>query len=220
MEVRLEHCENGVRSAAQRGDVIVLVDAIRASSTITAALANGFERVLPVASIEECAAYNGKPGYVTAGERDGKKPSNLDRGNSPTGFPEGKTLVISTTNGTRCLKAAGNSQVLIGALVNCSATAAAAKQMAKKMGTGISLVTAGYRGAPAEEDDYTAVQIMKAINGEEPDAKDESVFKSSGTAHRLAGWGYAEDVLFCSQRDIYNIVPIYKNNEIVVLEID
>ena len=88
-----------------RDAVVVIIDVFRATSTITAALHNGAKCVIPVASVEECIALGERtPNSITAGERDGKIAAGLQYGNSPTEYPEefikGKTLILTTTNGT------------------------------------------------------------------------------------------------------------------------
>src|SRR3989442_8427567 len=87
--------------------IVVIIDVFRATSTIATALYNGSEKIIPVASVEDCIAIGKKLNAVTAGERDGKIIKGLQHGNSPAEytreFIEGKTLVLTTTNGTRLL---------------------------------------------------------------------------------------------------------------------
>src|ERR1700758_5199729 len=88
--------------------IVVIIDIFRATSTITAALHNGAKCVIPVASVAECVALGHEiPGSITAGERDGKIAEGLQHGNSPLEFPpsfiKDKTLILTTTNGTRLL---------------------------------------------------------------------------------------------------------------------
>src|SRR5690554_809498 len=106
-----------------KNTVVVVIDIFRATSTICAALYNGAEKVIPIASVEECLSYKVDPEVITAGERDGKIIEGLKNGNSPLEYdPEiikGKTLVLTTTNGTKMLhmsKAA--EQIIIGSFLN------------------------------------------------------------------------------------------------------
>src|SRR3954471_15388523 len=107
--------------------IVVIIDVFRATSTIATALYNGAEKVIPVANVDNCIAVGKKLNAVTAGERDGKIIPGLQHGNSPAEYPrsfiEGKTLVLTTTNGTKLLHMAldrGASEVIIGSFPNLS----------------------------------------------------------------------------------------------------
>ncbi|MCX6247308.1 MAG: 2-phosphosulfolactate phosphatase [Bacteroidetes bacterium] len=105
--------------------VVVLVDILRATTTICTAFENGVKEILPVATLEEAKALKEK-GFLVASEQDGIKLDFADFGNSAFSFTrdrvEGKTLVYCTTNGTRALEMAKDSgQVVIGAFINISA---------------------------------------------------------------------------------------------------
>ena len=105
--------------------IVVLVDILRASTTICTAIENGARAIIPVASIELAKQYK-EQGYLVASEQDGKKLDFADFGNSAFSFTrdrvEGKTLVYCTTNGTRALDIAKHSeQIVIGAFINISA---------------------------------------------------------------------------------------------------
>src|ERR1043165_6028349 len=109
------------------GSVVVIIDIFRATSTITAALHNGAKCVIPVASVAECIEIGKSiPDSLTAGERDGKIAEGLNHGNSPLEYPaefvSGKTLVLTTTNGTRLLHMVQDaSEIVIGSFLNLSA---------------------------------------------------------------------------------------------------
>src|ERR671915_1184970 len=118
--------ESGARSAARAGAAVVVVDAFRASTTIATLVSRG-ARVVPVASVECARTYAGAD--FRAGERGSAKVAGFDFGNSPTEILEAEvppysTVVLSTTNGTRVVEAAGGAPaVLAGAFVNASALA-------------------------------------------------------------------------------------------------
>jgi 2-phosphosulfolactate phosphatase len=104
--------------------VVVIVDILRATTTICSAFHFGVEKIIPVASIVEAIQFK-KKGFLIAGERDGKKLDIADFGNSPLDFTEdkvkGKTLVFTSTNGTRTLEtASGAEMIAIGAFTNIS----------------------------------------------------------------------------------------------------
>ena len=101
-----------------RGDfVVVLVDILRATTTICTALGNGVEAIIPVASGEEARRLKSE-GYLVASEKDGIQPDFADLGNSAFSFTRerigGKTVVYCTTNGTRALEIAGRNGIAIG----------------------------------------------------------------------------------------------------------
>jgi 2-phosphosulfolactate phosphatase len=105
-----------------RGKVVVLVDILRATSTICAALHHGVRSIIPVATVDEARAYKEK-GFMVAGERDGKVLDFADFGNSPYNFMNDavadKDIVYSTTNGTKAIAAAkGCDTLVVGAYLN------------------------------------------------------------------------------------------------------
>jgi 2-phosphosulfolactate phosphatase len=87
--------------------IVVVIDVLRATSTIATALNNGAKSVIPVDSVAKCIELGRQLDSITAGERDGKIAEGLQHGNSPFEYPasfvKGKTLVLTTTNGTRLL---------------------------------------------------------------------------------------------------------------------
>jgi 2-phosphosulfolactate phosphatase len=109
----------------ERDAIVVIIDVFRATSSICAAFANGVSSIIPVASTEEAEEYKRK-GYLVAGERDGIVLDFADFGNSPFNFSPnliaGKTVVYTTTNGTRTIQMASQfSMVLIGSFLNADA---------------------------------------------------------------------------------------------------
>jgi len=105
--------------------IVVLVDILRATTTICTAFENGVQSIIPVATVEEAKIFKDR-GFLVASEQDGKKLDFADFGNSAFSFTrervEGKTLVYCTTNGTRALEMAKHSeQVVIGAFINITA---------------------------------------------------------------------------------------------------
>ena len=108
--------------------VVVVIDVLRATSTIATALFNGAKEVIPVDSVEKCIQLGKKLACVTAGERDGQIAPGLQYGNSSFEYPRefigGKTLVLTTTNGTKLLHMAlakGATEIITGSFLNLSA---------------------------------------------------------------------------------------------------
>ena len=108
--------------------IVVIIDVLRATSTIATALYNGAKDIIPVDSVAECIRLGKQIEGITAGERDGLIAEGLAHGNSPFEYPAefigGKTLVLTTTNGTKLLHMAldkGAKEVITGTFPNISA---------------------------------------------------------------------------------------------------
>src|SRR6187399_3016843 len=108
--------------------IVVIIDILRATSTIATALYNGARSIIPVDSVAECIRIGKQIDSITAGERDGKIAEGLEYGNSPFEYPrefiKGKTLVLTTTNGTKLLHMAlekGAKGIITGSFPNLSA---------------------------------------------------------------------------------------------------
>ena len=150
------------------GSVAIVIDLLRASTTIVHALAAGAPFVRPVVTVEEARALvtggEGASGPLLAGEREGLAPPGFDFGNSPrdlTGESVGsRPIVFTTTNGTRAIhSAAGAECVLIGALVNLTATA----EFAARLDRPVRIVCAGTGGRTTEEDVLCAGAYVEAL---------------------------------------------------------
>jgi 2-phosphosulfolactate phosphatase len=226
----------GAREAAARSDVVVVIDALRASVTITSALVVGAVKVIPVLTVAEARAYLDREGYLVAGERGGVQIEGFHFGNSPTELwrqateVKGKTLILTTSSGTRCVEAAqeGAGAILTGALPNATALAQAAFDLAGESGRDISLVAAGFNGQATVEDLFAArliahrLTVMGAVLageewGDHP-AENEAaeVLWDSPSGQKLRGLGYGKDVVFCAQIDVFDAVPIYRDDGFVV----
>jgi 2-phosphosulfolactate phosphatase len=223
LEIFLGQGVHGALEARARGGVIVMIDALRASATMIAALDMGMAAVKPVASPEECT------GEVTAGERGGRKLPNCRHNNSPTELMRynytGKTLVLTSTNGVECLLSAAGpaSIVLVGSTLNRRAVAGAAGRLARKRGVPITLLMAGRNNQYAIEDALAAGEIARALpearlHGELPSAAAlEADFCSSDSGRNLTTLGYADDVRFCAQLDRCGVVPVLMDGHLTPL---
>lgn len=213
-------------------DVSIMVDALRASTTITLAL-NNFKRVIPCFTPEEALDLKEKIGGVLAGERNGKQIEGFEIGNSPYLIKDFKTsqdtLIFTSTNGTRILENM-NSKVLVGSLVNAKAVALKSIQLA---GEHIDVVMAGVKGEFAIEDFLASGEILYWISKTCEDCELSEYAKSavlasrdykslkdafitSRTAKRLIDLDNPADVELCSQKNITNNVAIYENNELTL----
>jgi len=215
--IRLRLGPSGAYEAAMEGDNIIIVDALRASSTIVTALSEGVTSVKPVLSISDCV------GELTAGERGGKKSSNLMLDNSPVEFLnrrwEGKELVLTTTNGTECIHSAASGEgcVLIGSMLNLTAIAEYVEKNLKMDKRNISIIIAGRNNAIAGEDLHVASEIAFLIKGTvikgyiNPEYFGDSLqcFLNSDSGVNLIAQGRIKDVEFCAQKNLFNVVPLY-----------
>ena len=209
-----------------------MVDALRASTTITLAL-NNFKRVIPCFTPEEGFDLKNSIGGILAGERGGKMIEGFDIGNTPSGIKELKTskdtLILTTSNGTRILKNM-NSKVLIGSMVNAKAVAQKCIQLADEH---VDVVMAGVKGEFAIEDFLASGEILYWINENlnecelseyaksailaSRDYKSlKDAFINSRSAKRLIGLGYEDDVNQCCLKNISDNVAIYNNNELTL----
>jgi 2-phosphosulfolactate phosphatase len=213
--------ERGARDAARRGAAVVVVDTYRASTTI-AVLVNHGARVVPVASIEEAEVY---PADFRIGERGSAKVRGFDFGNSPTEvegarIPEGSTVVLSSTNGTRIIEAAhGSPAILIGAFVNARAVAEVLLDSATADGR-VVVVGCGWRGRRSSEDESAAGEILGHLRqgGADLDQRAERIVNehrerpkkallTNTAARRLKRLGYERDLDFCLAPDTVPVVP-------------
>ncbi|MGH2840898.1 MAG: 2-phosphosulfolactate phosphatase, partial [Solirubrobacteraceae bacterium] len=139
-------------------DTAVVIDVLRATSTIGVALASGYERVLVAGGLEQAQALRG-PGRVLAGERRCERPEGFDLGNSPeeTLSPRGPELVLATTNGAPAILGAGAvaGEVYAASLLNLVATL----ELLAGADGDILLVCAGTDGSPTIEDVYLAGRL-------------------------------------------------------------
>jgi len=213
-----------------RGTACVVFDILRATSTFVTALQNGAQAVVPVSEISEAVAFRkNMPDTLLAGERDGVKIRaaqsggvDFDFGNSPREFrPEkvrGKTIVSTTTNGTRALRAcAGAKIILASSFLNLAATT---KFLNASPPEEILLVCAGTGEGVALEDVLAAGALAGLVGGEFSDATEiasrtflyakndlAAVIAGSQNARRLLAIPELRaDVAFCSQRDIFKTV--------------
>jgi 2-phosphosulfolactate phosphatase len=200
-----------------RAPVAVVVDVLRATSTIAQALASGYRRVLCCAEIEEARELRERLGEgVLAGERLAQAIPGFDLGNSPAEFvePRGETVVLTTTNGTRAVVAAAASAdtVLVGSLLNLAAVAQAARGAA----SGVEVVCAGVDGRFTLDDAYCAGRIAALLGGERSDAAEAAVrvaesFASGEEALRTAENPRQEvlgdDLAWCARESVLAVVP-------------
>lgn len=212
--------------------VVVVVDVLRATSSITAGIATGVKSIFPVAEIAECKALQAQ-GYLAAGERDGKMVEGFSLGNSPFDYMheavKGKSIAMTTTNGTLAIhKSKAAKEILIGSLLNLSAIAnyLAAQEH------DVLVLCAGWKGNFNLEDTLFAGALIDKLmpifeyDGdsaltafclfETAKADLMSFMKNSSHYRRLKHLDVVDDIAFCLSIDHFEVVPYVKNgNEIV-----
>ncbi len=198
-------------------ELAIVVDVLRASTTIVAALAAGFPRVLCVEEVERAEQLRGA-GRALAGERECRPIPGFDYGNSPGALDagDGRELVLTTTNGSPAILAAAAEadQVLVGALVNLDALIEAIGSASR-----VTVVCSGTNGRVALEDLYAAGRIVARASGERTDAaraveRLASVYgdayaplAESADAGVLKETGQEEDIAFCARESVFDLVP-------------
>jgi len=214
------------------GKVVVVIDVLRATTTMTVALDQGAVSVIPVESIEECLSYKDKPNHILAGERGGKKIQGFAYGNSPFEFMDGvvngKTLVLTTTNGTRAIEMSKSAYHVIAAgFLNFSAVA----NWIINESRDTLLLCSGWRDKFNLEDTVFAGAMVNYLKDHFL-ADSDSAFaaeklylnsrknmlhfmKQSSHYKRLAHFGVINDIKYCLRPDLTTVVPILKNNALV-----
>ncbi|MFL5741661.1 MAG: 2-phosphosulfolactate phosphatase [Flavisolibacter sp.] len=217
--------------------VVVVIDVLRATSTIATALYNGAREVIPVDTVERCIQLGRELECITAGERDGQVAPGLQYGNSsfeyPREFIEGKTLVLTTTNGTKLLHMAlakGAMEIITGSFLNFSAVCNHLVQLKKN----VILGCAAWKDRVNMEDTLFAgavVSMVKEhfqINCDSSRmaqnlygiAKDDlfGFMKRNDASHyhRLINFGLEKDIRHCLNTDLANVLPEYLNGKLVV----
>jgi len=213
-----------------KGQHIVVIDVLRASSTIVHACHKGIERIIPVASVEDATKFLptlDRKKTLTGGESEGRKIEGFDLGNSPAEYTarvvRGKTLVFSTTNGTVAMtKSAAAKGILVGCFLNIGAVVTHLLAARPK---NVAILCAGNQGRMALEDFVCGGMIAErilsstrrkidlndaaraacSISATMPDVED--VIRTSSHGRRLAELGFEDDLVYCSRVDKYTVVP-------------
>lgn len=212
-----------------KNSTAIIVDVLRATSVIVTALKNGAKSVVPVISVEEALHTRKKlDNVILGGERKAKKIEGFDLSNSPSEYTHtvvhGKNVIITTTNGTKAItRSSSANQIYIGGLLNAKAVADKAHQV----GDNVVIVNAGTDGLFTMDDFIASGAIIKDLMEKGPCELSDlaqtalltyenypDLFTFIKKAHHyeiLMGLGLEEDIKFCMQKDVYDIVPEYKN---------
>lgn len=217
-------------------EIVVVIDVLRATSAICTAIENGVKDIIPVSTVKEARYYLNK-GYVAAAERDGKIVEGFTLGNSPYSYMDGKlkgkTLVLTTTNGTKAIKIAEHKKtVVIGSLNNLDAITA----WIVDRGENTLLLASGWKDKFNLEDTICAGAIIDGVLQSKTFRSDEdcsiaarflsksarenqfALLKSSSHRRRLQKLNLNTDVKYCLTPNNLSAIPILKDGVLMSLE--
>lgn len=216
--------------------VVVIIDVLRATSTIATVLHNGAKEIIPVDSVNECIRIGRQIEAITAGERDGKVAEGLEHGNSPFEYPEsfigGKTLVLTTTNGTKLLHMALNNgahEIITGSFANIDAVCNHLIQKNKS----VLLACAAWKDRVNIEDTLFAGAVINKIQQHfsincdasqmalglfkeaEEDLYEFMKRKEASHYKRLTSFGLEKDIRHCLTSNTANVLPLYTEGKLI-----
>ena len=224
------------------GRSVVVIDVLRASTSIAAALHHGARCVIPLESADEVITRSkqlDRAEVILAGERRMVAIEGFDLGNSPLEYTreavEGKTVLLTTTNGTAAFAGLSSARdVFVGAYVNFSAVARALRQGAKQ-GADVTIVCAGRDRMFSLEDAACAGRFVKALLKRTTPAvlgdgaaacllvdkrygeKLARLFGDSEHGRALADGGFGADLAACAAIDAYSVLPAYQERQITAI---
>lgn len=213
-----------------KGKIVVVIDVLRATSTINTLLFLGANHVKPVGSLEECKVLK-EDDYIIMAERMGKKVEGFDYGNSPTKFKEenikGRKVAIATSNGSKAIiKSEGSKRTILCSFLNIESVI----NLIKKYESDVLLLCSGWLGKTNLEDTLCAGGIVSGLDNFEIESDTALMAKAlhnntddiletmklSSHAKRLSGYDNKVDIEFCSRVNTQPIVPILNGNQIVL----
>ena len=216
-----------------KDSIVVIIDVFRATSTIAAVLHNGAAEIIPVDSVAKCIELGAQiPNSLTAGERDGKVAEGLQHGNSPLEYPrnfiENKTLILTTTNGTRLLHMCSDAnEIITGSFLNLGAVCDYLVAQKKN----VLLACASWKDRYNLEDSLFAGAVYEAI-GEHFEmncdstraathlykaAKNDlySFIQDSSHFLRLSKFGLQYDMEYCCKINEHNVLVKLVDDKLV-----
>ncbi|UTW63025.1 2-phosphosulfolactate phosphatase [bacterium SCSIO 12741] len=215
--------------------IVVVIDIFRATSAMCAAFQNGVKEMIPVRRIEDALDYK-KKGYVVAAERKGEVVEGFQLGNSPfhymNDWVKDKTIVITTTNGTRAISMAKRAhEVVVGSFLNASVLA----DWLCEQNRDVVLLCAGWRGRFNMEDSlFAGCMVEKLAESGNFDEFSDSAHVArqmfemgksdmnkylidSSHRRRLNGLNLEEDIKYCLQMDVAPVLPVLQNGRLIDL---
>jgi len=231
-----------IKNIELAGKLVVIIDVLRASSTIITALANGCRCFIPILSPDQAkkkAQQFEKERVLLGGEREGVKIEGFDLGNSPREYKreavKDKTIIFSTTNGVKTLEMVKSAyRIIIGSFLNLQAVC----NYCTNYRGDILIICAGKEGKFSLEDAACAGMIINSLRGVFPVACQEAdanlsarllyekfgnnileILRKSQHGRYLESIGLGEDLKSCSQLDFFHIVPIFRDGIISIKNI-
>ena len=218
--------------------IVVVIDVLRATSAICTAFENGVEKIIPVATLEEAFEYK-KKGFIVAAERDGSIVEGFNLGNSPFSYMDpslkGKTIVLTTTNGTKAINAAIHAhKVAIGSFLNLDAIADWLSDQQRN----VILLCAGWKDKFNMEDSLFAGALAELLLSTKKftsdcDSARASVhlwnfasddlypfLRNSSHRNRLGRLNLDKDIRYCLTPNQTACIPVLKENALIKLEKD
>jgi len=216
-----------------KGAVVVVIDVLRATSSMCVAFEHGVRSIVPVATLEESMAYRSQ-GFLVGAERKGERVEGFDLGNSPFSFMDesvrGRDIALTTTNGTQAIKAAdGAASIAIGSFLNLDALC----EWLKRQDRNIVLLCSGWKNAFNLEDTLLAGAVCDRLDGlfGFTDHRDAAIaakclyqhaqndllgfLENSSHRHRLANLQIEDDVVFCLTPNQTSIVPVLSQGALI-----
>lgn len=217
--------------------IVVIIDVLRATSTIATVLYNGAKCIIPVDSVAECIRIGKQIEGITAGERDGRVAEGLSYGNSPFEYPrefvKGKTLVLTTTNGTKLLHMAldkGAKKIITGSFPNLTSVCNYLIEQKLPVILGcaawndkVNIEDALFAGAVINriKEHFTincdASQLAETMY---IDAKESpyEFLKAKNASHynRLSGFGLEKDIRYCLTEDVADVLCVYEGGKLII----
>ena len=215
--------------------IVVVIDILRATSSITYGMENGAEAIIPVMDVDDCKKFS-QTDYLLAAERNGEVVPGFDFGNSPFSYTkekvEGKTIVLTTTNGTKALRMAQERayKVVVGSFLNLESLSLWLIEQQKS----VLLLCAGWKDKFNLEDSLFAGAVVNRLRKDFKHFDDASVaaedifllakddlrkyLHKSSHSHRLEQLNIEEDVKFCLQQSICECIPVLDGERLVRLE--
>jgi 2-phosphosulfolactate phosphatase len=213
--------------------IVVVIDVLRATSSICVAFENGAEKIVPVAKIDDCQAYR-KNGFLIAGERNGEKLDGFDFGNSPFNYMgaqvKGKSIALTTTNGTQAIDAAKHSyKLVIGSFLNIGVL----QHWLLEQNKNVLFLCAGWKNKFNLEDTLFAGAVatyLKASGAFMADCDSaiaaihlyemaqHDLFKfleNSSHRRRLERLKIEKDIEFCLMQNLVKVIPVLENGALV-----
>jgi 2-phosphosulfolactate phosphatase len=223
----------GAAEASKDSDMIIVIDVLRASSTIITAIENGASSILPTLTIREARDLAKRtPDSILAGERKGFRIPGFKLGNSPLEYTpqvvQDKNIILTTSNCTRvldrCKRLPSGKKVVIGALLNAWAIAELSRKLLNRGDSKISIIQAGTRGRQCQDDEVCAevLQTMIEHKTEHPltfpvqeimNLLLYSILSNTRHGKRLTKIGFDNDVRYCSQLSVSNKTPELSHND-------